>query len=301
LIGEVDQHDRGAEGVRLPRGSAGQHTGPGREVVTAENDVDRFRPWPGDLLEPAGARGDRLGAGPGVRPPLHAVMQQRDDPARALLAQVAGAHDDVLLPLRVGRRRLGEAMTVRVRQADDPDGAGRGVDHRRRRQPDVHVCAQQRERQSPCGVEQRLDSVVELVVTGCGRRDRQVRHIRPRPLAEEGVRRVADDEIADVQPDRRLALALALQQLDDARQRAAHPVAGRQWDRGRAEVGGGEESQPGPGQRRRKGRHARLSAVDALRISARMLRRIISSAAPPSSGSIGATASSGTLTEKWRT
>ena len=61
----------------------------------------------------------------------------------------------------------------------------------------------------------RLYPVVELVVADGGRRDRQVGDLLPRALSPDGKRRMADDEVAEVEPDRGNALALAIEQRDD--------------------------------------------------------------------------------------
>jgi hypothetical protein len=116
-------------------------------------------------------------------------------------------------------------MAVGAHQADDADAAGRGLEDGRRRQADIDVGAQQREGEPARGFEQRVDAVVELVVAGRGRGDRQVRDVAPRSFAQQRVGGIADHEVADVEPQRGLALALAVEQLDDAGQRPARPIA----------------------------------------------------------------------------
>jgi hypothetical protein len=74
------------------------------------------------------------------------------------------------------------------------------------------------------------------MVTGGRSRDRQIRHVVPAWLAKQRSCRAADDEVADVKPDRRAARAFAIEQFDDPSQRSALAVAGPQWHDRRSKI-----------------------------------------------------------------
>jgi hypothetical protein len=148
--------------------------------VTADDRVHGLRPGRGQRVEAVRSRRD-AGA---VRPPGHAVVQQRHDPPCALAAQAGGEPDDALWPVAGDRRRVREAMPVGVRQPDRADRSGGGLEQRGGRQPDVEVGAEHRVRQRARAVQQRLHTVVEVVVAGRGGGDRRVGHLAPRAVVE---------------------------------------------------------------------------------------------------------------------
>jgi len=182
-----------------------------------------------------------------ARPERHAVVEQHNDPARAVPAQLARELGDTEVAVVTQDRAPRQVGAPQLREPDHAHVA----DHGRRRQADVRVGAEHRVRQPGGRRLERVQAVVELVIASRGDGDRQPGHVLPRPLAGEDVLRIADDEIADVEPFRRNALPLALEQRGHTRAGTGRAVARTHGHRGRSQIGRRESAQRGATRRSR--------------------------------------------------
>ena len=172
--------------------------------MPGQDQVDRGAPRLRDAVQ---VRGTRLDAVIRARPERHAVVQECDDPARAVPAQLAREFDDPHVAVIARGRAVRQVGAPGVGEPDHAHVA----DHGGRRQADVRVGAEHRVWQPDGRAVEGVEAVVELVVARRGDRDRQPGDVLPRPLAGEHIRGVADHEIADVEPLGRNPLPLPLE------------------------------------------------------------------------------------------